>query len=433
MRFDIQSVLKKVKDFSYEKINPLFENRISLGITGLSHSGKTTFITSLINLLEQDPDARVEFSGENNTFPYAEYKKRILEQKEWPFSTTKTSEIHLKINRKEKELFLDIIDYPGEWLLDLPLIQKNYNQWSQTIKEYVLKIGEQKSIFSDCLLGNEEKNVRKTIEQGTQEYVNWLKKMQEKGYSFLQPGHFLLPEEAGDVYFSVNFFPWIFEEPETDFEKEIYGTLEQKYNEYKENIVVPFYQNFKTVQKQIILVDTFGSLSRGDYAWNDLKYTISQLLDNFSYTKMARILNWVNSKLFHHFQIEKVMFCSTKLDRLSDTQDAVSSSNGFLKALMMDILRNKKDFAFETTEIEYHSVCLIKACDFKYSSEDWSYYTPNGIDAVPIPKFLAEMDLNSFSQKCSSCKSNSLKPIVKNGKFQYKNMAFVLKFIFGDK
>jgi len=30
-----------------------------------------------------------------------------------------------------RRLYLDIIDYPGEWLLDLPLLNKSYAQWSQ--------------------------------------------------------------------------------------------------------------------------------------------------------------------------------------------------------------------------------------------------------------------------------------------------------------
>ena len=29
-----------------------------------------------------------------------------------------------------RTLTLDIVDYPGEWLLDLPLLSKSYEQWS---------------------------------------------------------------------------------------------------------------------------------------------------------------------------------------------------------------------------------------------------------------------------------------------------------------
>ncbi len=30
----------------------------------------------------------------------------------------------------ERKLTLDIVDYPGEWLLDLPLLDKSYEAWS---------------------------------------------------------------------------------------------------------------------------------------------------------------------------------------------------------------------------------------------------------------------------------------------------------------
>jgi predicted YcjX-like family ATPase len=34
-----------------------------------------------------------------------------------------------------RELTLDIVDYPGEWLLDLPLLRTSYEDWSaETIR-----------------------------------------------------------------------------------------------------------------------------------------------------------------------------------------------------------------------------------------------------------------------------------------------------------
>jgi len=33
-------------------------------------------------------------------------------------------------NGADRTLTLDIVDYPGEWLLDLPLLDKSYQQWS---------------------------------------------------------------------------------------------------------------------------------------------------------------------------------------------------------------------------------------------------------------------------------------------------------------
>ena len=32
--------------------------------------------------------------------------------------------------RRARTLTIDLVDYPGEWLLDLPLLAKSYQQWS---------------------------------------------------------------------------------------------------------------------------------------------------------------------------------------------------------------------------------------------------------------------------------------------------------------
>ena len=54
----------------------------------------------------------------------------------WPNSTVDISELRLVIdyqrqNGADRTLTLDIVDYPGEWLLDLPLLNKSYTQWSR--------------------------------------------------------------------------------------------------------------------------------------------------------------------------------------------------------------------------------------------------------------------------------------------------------------
>ncbi|MGU3847512.1 YcjX family protein, partial [Vibrio diabolicus] len=62
---------------------------------------------------------------------------------QWPVPTRDVSEIRLalkyKPNKTTKKLLsktailnVDIIDYPGEWLLDLPLLDMDFATWSQT-------------------------------------------------------------------------------------------------------------------------------------------------------------------------------------------------------------------------------------------------------------------------------------------------------------
>ena len=59
----------------------------------------------------------------------------LIAERRWPSSTVDISELRLVIgyqrqNGSDQTLTLDIVDYPGEWLLDLPLLDKVYEQWS---------------------------------------------------------------------------------------------------------------------------------------------------------------------------------------------------------------------------------------------------------------------------------------------------------------
>src|SRR6185369_7770207 len=88
-----------------------FHPTVRLGVTGLSRAGKTVFITALIHV------------------------RTLIEERRWPNSTVDISELRLVIdyqrqNGADRSLTIDIVDYPGEWLLDLPLLNKSFEQWS---------------------------------------------------------------------------------------------------------------------------------------------------------------------------------------------------------------------------------------------------------------------------------------------------------------
>src|SRR5579871_958376 len=134
----------------------LFNPTVRLGVTGLSRAGKTVFITALVHgltrggrfpvfeafatgriaraHLEPQPDDAVP------RFAYESHIRTLIEERCWPNSTVDISELRLVVdyqrhNGAERTLTLDIVDYPGEWLLDLPLLNKSYEQWaSESLK-----------------------------------------------------------------------------------------------------------------------------------------------------------------------------------------------------------------------------------------------------------------------------------------------------------
>src|SRR6201996_9034586 len=128
-----------------------FNPTVRLGVTGLSRAGKTVFITALIHGLTRggrfpvfEPlasgriaRARLEPQPDDAVprFDYENHVRTLIEERRWPNSTVDISELRLVIdyqrhNGADRSLTLDIVDYPGEWLLDLPLLNKSYEQWS---------------------------------------------------------------------------------------------------------------------------------------------------------------------------------------------------------------------------------------------------------------------------------------------------------------
>src|SRR5260221_1325158 len=135
----------------FEYGDHFFHPTVRLGVTGLSGAGKTVFITALIHgltrggrfpvfepfasgriaqarLAPQPDDAVPRFAYENHV-------RTLIEERRWPSSTVDISELRLVIdyqrqNGADRTLTIDIVDYPGEWLLDLPLLAKSYEQWS---------------------------------------------------------------------------------------------------------------------------------------------------------------------------------------------------------------------------------------------------------------------------------------------------------------
>ena len=68
-------------------------------------------------------------------FDYENHVRTLIEERRWPASTVDISELRLVMdyqrqNGADRTLTLDIVDYPGEWLLDLPLLNKSFEQWS---------------------------------------------------------------------------------------------------------------------------------------------------------------------------------------------------------------------------------------------------------------------------------------------------------------
>ena len=138
---------RSVVEYGEGLLNPT----VRLGITGLSRAGKTVFITALVHglvrngrfpvfeALAEERVVRARLSPQPDDavprFDYESHVHALLADRAWPESTRQISELRLIIEYQSRsgamrELVLDMVDYPGEWLLDLPLLGTSFEAWS---------------------------------------------------------------------------------------------------------------------------------------------------------------------------------------------------------------------------------------------------------------------------------------------------------------
>jgi len=140
---------KKFKEAINDLSMPIRTKKIA--ITGLSRSGKTIFITSLIDQLLYQKKIELVTSKHNTfkvtlmppkpsvkRFDYYTFSKEIKVNHNWPDSTDSITSITLEFESKSSfpmqgnsKVRIELIDYPGEWILDLALLQMSFDEWSK--------------------------------------------------------------------------------------------------------------------------------------------------------------------------------------------------------------------------------------------------------------------------------------------------------------
>jgi uncharacterized protein len=329
---------------------------VNLAVTGLSRSGKTVFITSLIhNLLSavHNPNrmpllgvvgggrligARLESPGAGR-LPRFRYQENIEAMAAgapaWPAGTDDLREIGIdvrfmpasapgkilsEISGSPATITIRIVDYPGEWLLDLPLLAQSYAEWSRaTLRLY--RRGVRAEAASDYLAfiaqhRHDETASEETAKQAHDLYRAFLFKARDThGLSHLQPGRFLCPGNLADAPF-LWFAPLDVADNAVFTPNTLGALMEERYDVYKREVVARFYEDhFRWFSRQIVLVDVLRALLAGREAFEDQRLALEAILQSFRYGSGSLF-----SKLIRGPHIDKVLFAATKADHVPDVQ-----------------------------------------------------------------------------------------------------------------
>ncbi|HDZ57142.1 MAG TPA: YcjX family protein [Pseudomonas xinjiangensis] len=336
-------VLKKAGwiEQARQQADRLTAQRIRIGVTGLSAAGKTTFITSLINQLEnhqrgllarRSPFERLEsvrWQKENldRPFPYLDALQSLSgEPAQWPQSTQDLSRVLIDLRFRPQGLLrklqgtqtlkLEILDYPGEWLLDLPLLRMNYGQWCEQMRGW-LAVDPRRALsgaMRDRLLALEPSAGldAEELKALTEQWTDFLKRCRsDAGLARNQPGRFLLPG-SGVAADMLSFVPLLAANQHSmGGPGSWWAECEARFNYYRDYIVKGFYdEHFSRLDRQVLLVDMLAPMDAGQPALEDLKGALEAVLESFRYGR-----NSLFEKLFKP-RINGLAVCATKVDQV---------------------------------------------------------------------------------------------------------------------
>ena len=346
-----RKTFKSIKGNAQKALHRSLDQHVKLAVTGLSGSGKTAFITALVKqLTTQANDKNLPFFDVMReqrhiatkvvpqealkvpTFDYPRALNALLPSDgmpTWPASTERINTLRLAIKYQsasglrghfspQSTLYLDIIDYPGEWLLDLPMLEQSYSQWCE--QQYPLLLQHPRvNTSSEFLNALDQLDLNAPVDESMlaqiaelyQHMLVGLKK--DTKLAMLQPGRMLMPGDLKGAPLLL-FFPVNFKQVNSD--DIIAGSnlehLIKRFNAYVKEVVKPFYnEHFKHFDRQIVLVDVLSALNEGHETLQEQSSVINQLLAHFNYGESGFF-----KRLFKP-NIDKILFAANKSDHIS--------------------------------------------------------------------------------------------------------------------
>lgn len=359
----------------------VFTPSLRIGVTGLSRAGKTVFLTSMIHALMHRghlPALRAYREGrlvgatlsaqpddDVARFAIEQHVHDLLHKRVWPTSTRQISELRLTLRFEPQSamaralgrtsLNLDMVDYPGEWLLDLPLLDQSFAQFSALALEKA-RASERASLAAPflALLDQTSSNAPLDEEHANRlhaAYTGYLRacRADEASLSMLPPGRFLMP---GDLEGSpaLTFAPLDLA-GQPALQGSLHHAMARRFAAYKRLVVKPFFMDhFARLDRQIILVDALAAMNAGPHAMTDLRDALAAILACFKPGRRHFLSTLLGPR------IDKMVFAATKADHLHHHQ------HDQLEAVLDHLVASARQKAlFSGAQIETLAIASVRA------------------------------------------------------------------------
>ncbi len=326
---------------------------VRVGVTGLARSGKTALLTSLAaNLLAAGtglptlPALSARLDGRTlrvalapsgaASLPRFDHRAhvaaRAADPPHWPDRTDAVSLLALDIDVARaglaamlpaRQLRLELLDYPGEWLLDLPMLDQEFAAWSGAVLRRLDGLAAAKPFlrFVNALpaAAPADDSLART---GHGLYRALLHALRDSmGLALVQPGRFLMPAPGPEPPW-IGFFPLPGGSP-------LATLLRERYEAYRgairQSLVSP---GFGHVDRLVVLADVLSALHAGAAAFADMQAALAAAA---AALRWRGPFAWLAPLLPQLGGIGRVAFVATKADHVADRQ------RGNLAALVRDL------------------------------------------------------------------------------------------------
>jgi predicted YcjX-like family ATPase len=315
-----------------------------IAVTGLQRSGKTVFVTSFAHaLLHAEKSNKEAFPffpwrgqvehvelGDIPGIPSFPYRGRVDELlaalPRWPAPTTEISGLRVRIRYTPTStiarrvgakgiLDIDLVDYPGEWLLDLPMLSLSYREWSLQMEE-LANSGSRIRMSKDWreqAAGLDPHAPESAFDLAGvgQAYVDYLKRCRAAHLHYLQPGRFLAEGGAGSGLDSL-FFPMSaaqFAKARTNG-----AALERRYEAYRRQVRQFYRQVFGRLRRQVVLIDLLTALQHGHESFTDLALAVRTITEAFDDLRSPLLRSLSLGR------VDRLALVATKADHVGSSQ-----------------------------------------------------------------------------------------------------------------
>ena len=284
-------------------------------------------------------------------FKYEFHKSKLVHDNAWPTKTYDVSELNCEItlkknNKKKRSYRLQFLDFPGERTADFLMYSSSYSEWSDHVFA---------SMQADCSYSRLSQEFNFSLSDGSEDdlilsYKTFLGHAICQRYSrMVTPSIYLLdsegtrpelpgsPEEWAKNRFvglseQDQFVPLPYDVRIT--RKKLASTFEQRYQKYKNTVVMPLVNWLKGANQLYVLVDVQQLLMGGPSMYNDEQCILDRVLTICE--KKDGLLSKSWGLLFS--KINRVGLIATKSDLVA-TNDDVDNMESLVKQMAYKKLR----------------------------------------------------------------------------------------------